>query len=196
MEWIVNEIPHMKIGEIVETSTTYFIGQAYSYDQAPSFGSFVQTKVNGQTVSGVVTEVLTSTMDPSRKPMALGNEKTTLAETIKEHPQLDRLIHTYFKARITHVNGEETSPEKPPHLHEGVETCDAKAASKLTESFGYLSTLLDVPDDALSKHLQYVSSVNPKALEPAAQVLSMLLKDDYARLQRVLRRSSSLSSRA
>lgn len=180
----------MKVGEIVETSTTRYTAQAYEYDIAPAFGSFVQTTSGSDTVVGVVTEVTTSTLDESRKPMALGDTKSSLEDTLASHPQLSKLVHTYFTVRITHVNGTDTAPDKPPHLHEGVTTISDSDTKKLIESPDYLARLLDTSDDVLEKHLGYIASLDEKALISASERISRLLKDDYGRLQRVLKQSS------
>ena len=61
-------------GEVVETDSTSFTAQAYGVNGAAPLGSLVRTAGDGP-VYAVVREVSTSSLDPGRRPVALGQNE-------------------------------------------------------------------------------------------------------------------------
>src|SRR5687767_7589322 len=89
-----------KVGEVVEASIASFMVHCHKLGESPALGSLV-TVVDGDTkIYGVVHEATTSSIDPSRKAVALGEDLATADDIYREHPELAKLLRTDFKALV------------------------------------------------------------------------------------------------
>ena len=91
-----------RIGEVVETSSTGFTAQAYDVNGEATLGSLVRT-AGDDPVYAVVREVSTSSLDPGRRPVALGKDEESEEAVYRNNPQLSRLFRTDFDATIVLV---------------------------------------------------------------------------------------------
>ena len=91
--------PGSRLGEVVETSSTGFTVQAYDVNDAAHLGALVRT-AGEYPVYAVVREVHTSSLDPSRRPIALGRDEPDEEAVYKSNPQLSRLFRTDIEATI------------------------------------------------------------------------------------------------
>ncbi|MDD4352480.1 MAG: hypothetical protein PHU71_05935 [Candidatus Gracilibacteria bacterium] len=167
----------MPIGEIIETSTRNCIAQSYELDAAPSLGALVKM---GE-IYGVVCEVRTLSIDPSRKPQALGNGTKNLAEILAQQPQLKSLLRTEFEIRLVGSD----LPDRPPALHAQVEEV---AGDSLKEDLAYLRYLKDLSGDVIVKHLKLLVGQDEELKLAAAKKISTILMQDLEKLDELLER--------
>ncbi len=80
-----------RFGEVVEASVETLIGQCHRLYEAPPLGTLVRA---GDDVYGVVSGIVTSALDPTRRVIARGADAATESEVYAAHPQLERLLRT------------------------------------------------------------------------------------------------------
>lgn len=138
-----------QVGEIVQTATDRFVAQSYTLNEAPPFGSLVrspQGEAGDTIIYGVVAHIETSALDPSRKPVARGQDAGSLAEIYQEHPQIPQLFRTQFTALlIGHACSGEVRhylPPLPPEVHQLVYGCADEEVSAFTQQLTFLPLLL------------------------------------------------------
>ena len=186
-----------RIGEVVETSSTGFTAQAYSVNGAAPLGSLVRTAGDGP-VYAVVREVSTSSLDPGRRPVALGRDEPDEEAVYKNNPQLSRLFRTDFDATIVgYGEGPEIRqhlPPQPPRIHAFIHACTPEDLAAFTQRLDFLPMLLSGPtplaDEVTSAFLRQAASARGDAdafLATAGQTLARLLSRDYQRLTSLLR---------
>ena len=170
-------------GEIIETSSTNCIAQSYQLDEAPKLGSVVKLGENGM---GVVYEVRTLSLDPSRKPQALGDGNKNLQKILNEQPQLKSLLRTEFDIRLV---GTEGLPDKAPALHATVEE---GSFEDLKKNLSYLRYLKDLPAEVLVKHLKLLAGKDEGLKLKAVRELTRLLqKTEWEKVEEVIVRLES-----
>lgn len=186
-----------RIGEVVETSSTGFTAQAYGVNGAAPLGSLVRTAGDGP-VYAVVREVSTSSLDPGRRPVALGQNEESEEAVYKNNPQLSRLFRTDFNTTIVgYGDGSEIRqhlPPQPPKIHAFIHTCTPEDLAAFTQRLDFLPMLLSGPtplaDEVTSAFLRQAASARGDAeafLTTAGQTLARLLSRDYQRLTTLLR---------
>jgi hypothetical protein len=186
-----------RIGEIVETSSTGFTAQAYGVNGAAPLGSLVRTAGDGP-VYAVVWEVSTSSLDPGRRPVALGRDEPDEEAVYKNNPQISRLFRTDFDATIIgYGEGPEIRqhlPPQPPKIHAFIHACTPEELTAFTQRLDFLPMLLSRPtplaDQVTSAFLRQAASVRGDAdafLATAGRSLARLLSRDYQRLTTLLR---------
>ena len=84
-----------RLGEVVEGSTASFTTQCYQLYEAPPLGSLVRCG-NEFSIYGIVHEVFTRSMDPSRRPIPRGMGEDNEESVYLNNPQLNRLLSTEF----------------------------------------------------------------------------------------------------
>lgn len=178
----------MKIGEIVETSTTEFTTECYELNQVPAFGSLVKTSSDKDIIYGIVFDVSTGSIDPSRKPTVLGSPETSSDELLSKQPQLKKLLRTSFKAIVVGYNNKRFLPPFPPRLHETVTMLSEKEIDGFEMNFEYLKALLEISDDLVAAHIRYMCQGDKEKALKAAKVVTEYLKNDHQRLTDILKR--------
>jgi hypothetical protein len=166
-----------------------------------SFSPAAEVLLSSNTVYAIVCHQRMGSLDPSRRPSALGypDQDSLLAH----QPQLAELIATEFCGLlIAHTDGEgrlrRFLPPRPPRIHCRVAECDMQEVRALTAEPSFLRSLLAqsigglpaVPQDELAAaalrsawaaqdHSQaYIVSAGKKLLE--------FLADDYERFQAIM----------
>ncbi|MEM6424257.1 MAG: HAS-barrel domain-containing protein [Cyanobacteria bacterium P01_D01_bin.128] len=194
------------IAEVVETSTTEFLAQCLdpenlTFPEMPAFGSWVTAvdEDTGNQIYAVVYHATTSPIDSVHRARALG---LSLAELREQQPQIFAMLKTEFQAAIA---GYETSssgkpgtiyqhlPPRPPQVHQAVYRCKPEAVLRFSEQLDFLRTLLAVPGapvDSLAaaaiRHIYQLRKADRSWLVQAGRSLSVVLRDDYDRLQTIL----------
>jgi len=187
------------IGEIIETSTTQFLAQAYELEQAPAFGSLVKVDCPPDEVFGLVCRVRTGGLDPGAQAIMRGRVGVRDEAIFRENPDLRAVLRTEFSALIVGFceAGElrQYLPPKPPPLHWSVRECHAADLARFSNRLDYFRTVLalaDAPaDELLAANLRIVKSARSFDLDfslRAGRELARLLKTDYDRLSAILRR--------
>ena len=102
----------IRLGEVVEASTTQIVAQCYELYTSPPLGSLVRcgtsdtTGEDGDAVYGIVYEVSTHSIDPGRRPIARGRDEDDEDAVYEANPQLSRLLSTEFRNRWWSDTGE------------------------------------------------------------------------------------------
>ena len=189
-----------RLGEVVAATTTGFTAQCHRLYEAPPLGSLVKCG-SDLTVYGVVADVFTQSIDPSRHPTAMGESDETEEAVYQRNPQLSRLLSTEFRAIAVGYRQDgqvyRYLAPLPPRIHSFVYVCSGAELADFTRSLGFLSVLLDSdigsPDDVVSSFLRLAGRAHPEPegfLLSAGKELAPLLGGQLQRLNRLLRRLS------
>ena len=200
------------IAEVIETSTTQFLAQCLepedlSFPVMPPFGSWLKSldEESGNKIIAVVTYATTTPIDSVHRARALG---LSLSELREQQPQIFAMLKTEFKATIVgfesyqnteNGNGHNLGkvnqylPPRPPQIHQGVYRCEAAEILNFSEQVEFLRILLqvrDAPVDALMaaaiRDIYLLRKGDKDWLVKVGRTLSILLRDDYDRLQYIL----------
>jgi hypothetical protein len=189
-------MPEDYIAEVIESSTTEFAAQARDLHGSPPFGTFIKSGTS-PTSFAMIYSISTGNSDPNRRPIAYGKTEEQLR---KEQPQIFELLRTEIRAKIIGYRDEygiqQLLPPQPPNLHSFVFTCTAEEVQAFTQRFEYLRTLLGIggtlSDELLIAAIQQTCRCQAQSsrscLIRAGKELSRLLRDDYDRLESILRR--------
>lgn len=106
-------------GEVIESSLHYMKAQTWQWDDFPTYGSLVSLEQIPYTYIGLVYEVATGSIDPSRAPFAY---QKTEQELKKEQPQIFSFLKTNFWSLILGYIHQErcyyTAPPHPAKIHQ------------------------------------------------------------------------------
>lgn len=189
------------IAEVIETATVEFLAQCLepedlSFPLLPAFGSWVKSTDPelASPVYGVVCHATTSPIDSVHRARALG---LSLPELREQQPQIFAMLKTEFKVAIVGFQfGElvyQHLPPRPPQIHQAVYCCGPEEILAFTERLDFLRTLLQIPGapvDALVaatiREVYQLRKLDRAWLVQAGRSLSILLKEDYDRLQAIL----------
>lgn len=200
------------IAEVIETSTTQFLAQCLepedlSFPVMPPFGSWVKSldEESGNKILAIVTYATTTPIDSVHRARALG---LSLEELREQQPQIFAMLKTEFKGTIVGFenpqngsNGHQDHlgkvyqylPPRPPQIHQGVYRCTAAEIIHFSEQVEFLRSLLQVreaPVDALIaaavRDIYLLRQADKDWLVRVGRTLSILLRDDYDRLQYIL----------
>lgn len=187
-----------RIGEVVQSSTLEFTAQCYRLNEPPPLGSLVKTHDGSVAIFGVVYNASTESIDPSRKPLALGEAEEKEEDIYSTHPQLQLLLRTYFQTLVLgHRDGDALrhylSP-RPARVHSFVHLCSKDELHQFTRSLRFIRVLVNsgapTRDDATAAFLRKASAAHddPGAfLVQSGKELAVLLADDMQRLNGLLR---------
>ena len=186
-----------RIGEVVEASTSEFTAQCYRLYDAPAIGSLVLCGEQTPTY-GIVCEATTQSIDPGRAAIPRGENAATEEEVINANPQIERLLHTKFRAIIVGHRKEDAIRRYPPlaapRMYSFVRVCADVEIAEFSSSHEFLGTLLDAPMDAqdhvVASFLRHASAAHPDAHEylvSAGKALASALAGQLPRLSGILR---------
>lgn len=187
--------PSTHVGEVVESSTTEIIAEACDLHGAPSFGRFVRVGSDLEVV-GIVFNVFTHSIEPSRRPVAYGKTEDQLR---LEQPQIFELLRTEFQALVIGYRDETGAvpilPPQPARIHSFVYPCDDEDVRRFTLTDDFMRSILStskVPtDELLVASLRHVLKAHDHRRDYLVRIgkeLSRLMCDDYDRLSSVIRR--------
>ena len=210
-----------RFGEVVEASVETLIGQCHRLYEAPPLGTLVRA---GDDVYGVVSGIVTSALDPTRRVIARGADAATESEVYAAHPQLERLLRTDVTiAVVGHRPPPDDAPRRnsgpfaqylpplPPRIHTFLYSCgaaearaflglgdggslDGKRGDAASVRLDFVSLLIGggpVDDDVLAAALRRAAlafDAPAEFLLAASRVVAVLLANDTARLNTILRR--------
>jgi len=189
-----------KIGEVVESSTSQFIAQCYELHQAPPLGSLVKVGAGTVSVYGVVSQVVTASVEPGRRAIARGRDEVDETAVYRENPQLLKLLRTDFTALVVGHRQENRlhhylSPQ-PARLHSFVYVCEAQELQEFSRRLDCLSLLLaaqpaGLGDELVAAFLRQAAQAHQdhhNFLVTAGKELAVLLNGQTSRLNAILRR--------
>ena len=203
--------PPDHIAEVIETRTTEFLAQCLEPEDLvfpimPPFGSWVKSfdEESGNKIYGVVCYVTTSPIDSVHRARALG---LSLAELRSQQPQIFAMLKTEFRTALlgfetpnSHNNGSQSLgkvyqylPPRPPQIHQAVYFCEPDEVIHFTKKLDFLRILLQVQgipiEELIASVIREVYSLrnlDRRWLVQVGRTLSILLEDDYDRLQYIL----------
>jgi len=190
----------IKIGEIIEASTIQCTTQCYRLYESPKLGALIQTQGDLQ-IFGIVFDVSTNSIDPGRRPIAIGETEDTEEDVYNNNPQLTQLLRTEIRTLSigSRVDTEIQYglPPTPPKIHSFVYTCSPNQISEFVSKMNFLSLLLNsnLPaiDEITTSFLKYASEVNDSPrdfLVSSGKELASLLSSQIQRLDNMLKRLS------
>ena len=186
-----------RLGEVIEASTSEFTAQCYRLYDAPAIGSLVLCGEQTPTY-GIVCEATTQSIDPGRAAIPRGLNANTEAEVFSNNPQIERLLHTKFRAIV--VGYRERSairrypPLNAPRMYSFVRECNAIELAEFSSSHEFLATLLNAPmngqDHVVASFLRHAGAVHADGHEylvSAGKSLAGALSGQLPRLSGILR---------
>ncbi|MBM3932969.1 MAG: hypothetical protein FJ319_01480 [SAR202 cluster bacterium] len=190
-----------RLGEVVQSSTAQFVASCHRLYEAPALGTLVKCG-NGTIVYGVVADVRTQSIDPGRKPIAMGGNDESEEAVYRRNPQISRLLTTEFTAVSAGYKAggrvRRYLPPLPPRIHSFVLQCSMEELAEFTASMDFLPAMLSAPvghpDDMVASFLRLASEAHPDPdafLVTAGKELSRQLNGQWQRLNGILKRLSS-----
>lgn len=193
-----------RVGEVIEASTTRIKAQREELEGPPAFGSFVKVPSGPSVTSyAVVYNVYETSVDPSRRPLALG---LTEEELKSQQPQIFEMLRLEFEAAIVGFKDQAGCvnaylPPWPPRIHSFVESCTPDEIVSLTEDLEFIrsiNSLPGLPTDELIAAAVRIAYQNRDCdrsfLVRAGREIAIMLKDEYERARSILRRLGHVKS--
>ena len=189
-----------RVGEVVEASTSGFVAQCHRLYDAPPLGALVRCGPPAAAVYAIVAEVATRSLDPGRRPTAVGHDDDTDDDVYRRNPQLSRLLSTEITAvTVAHSTGDgrllRYLPPSPPRIHAFVSRCTAAELGSLSDSLDFLPGVLAAPvaspDDVAAAFLRQAAAAHDDRdafLVAAGRALAALLGAQIPRLNSLLKR--------
>ena len=189
-----------RVGEVIEASTTEFVAQCYELYQLPPLGSLIKTKDSDIELYGIVYNATTTSFEPGRRPIARGKDETSEEAIYKSSPQLLKLLRSEFGAVVVgHREGDSWHhylPPKPARIHSFVYLCPTPEIKEFSQSFRFLSVLLNThlpisPEELIAASLRQMSQAHedPRAfLVRAGKELAASLSGNFNQLKAILER--------
>lgn len=186
-----------RVGEVIAANSTSFVVQCYELYGAPGIGSFVRAGSPG--IYGVVCDVRTEPLDPSRPVLARGQDAETEDEVYLDNPQIARLLTSRFDAAIigqSHYGGfDPVLPPLPPRVHSFVHVCGSGETAALAENLSFLQRLVrpesSTSDDAIRACIIAAAAAQPDPQAVtlrAGRILAAALSSDLPRINAILSR--------
>ncbi len=193
--------PH-NFAEIVEGSLYSWRGQTWQWNNFPAFGSLVVIETKRRTLFGIVYQVQTGSMDPSRYPFAY---QKTQEELLQEQPQIFEFLQTTFLCLTVGYYENNTftyhiAPE-PPAIHSFIRTATLEEYKKffsceryLYPLFGYSGQMINLDELILAifKNQKDLKLLTPELLKQSLETFSLLTNNDYKRLKLFTNRVQTL----
>ena len=188
----------IRLGEVVEATSTEFVAQCYDLYAAPALGSLVRCG-DDDAIYGIVHEIATRSVDTGRRPIARGRDEDDEDAIYRSNPQLSRLLSTEFRAlSVGHAERGELRrwlAPFPPRIHSFVYSCPTETLREFSAELDFVSILLSSPiasaDDVLAAFLKMSGDAHsdPDAfLINAGRRITPLLGGQMQRLGGILRR--------
>lgn len=187
-----------RVGEVIEASTTEFMTQCYDLYTAPPLGSLVRVGDEPPTY-GIVSEVATRSLDPSRHPIARGENEDTEEAVYLNNPQLSRLLFTEFRAMVVgYRDGDEIKqylPPLPPRIHAFAYVCADDELRDFSVNMEFLPLLLSAQlastDDVIASFMRLAAVTHEDSdafVVESGKRLASQLGGQLQRLNTILRR--------
>jgi len=194
---ITDQALPQRVGEVISANSTAFVAQCYELYGAPAIGQFV--RAGSPAVYGVVCQVRTEPLDPSRPVLARGENAESEEDIYRDNPQISRLLTSRFETLIVGHQADEVFyqhlPPLPPRVHSFVHTCSPDQVSVFAENLDFLHLLIragaTASDEVIGACVMEASITSPDRQElmiRAGRVLATELSGDLPRINAILRR--------
>ncbi len=190
-------------GEVIESSLQSFTAQTWQWDDFPAYGSLVSIEQPEGTYIGLVYEVSTGSIDPSRSPFAY---QKTEQELKKEQPQIFEFLKTTFSCitlgSITQERCHYTAPAHPAKIHSFImhtnSTISYQFLSKplwIQRLFALSGIVANVDELLLAVFSQEKNNYfDAPKMQEMMQTYSLLTGNDYRRIKLFLGRAAPFIS--
>ena len=188
--------------EVVESSLHEWQAQSWKWDDFPSFGSLVRSESGNRTLFGIVFQIRTGSMDPSRYPFPY---QKTEDELLREQPQIFEFLKTTFSCLpVGYMESDTIAYQicpKPPKIHTFVCRVDQALMHRFFESDEFLYPLISPAqhitnlDELLLAVLQQLAQnrlLTSKKIQNFIDTFSLLTGNDYRRLKTFLGRAQPI----
>jgi len=137
---------NLRVGEVIEASTTEFVAQCYELYKIPPLGSLVKTGDGEAALYAIVSGATTRGIEPGRRPIARGHSEASEEDIYRSSPQLAELLRSEFSALVvgSRQNGRVCHylAPQPARIHAFVHQCAADEVRDFSRELGFLKTLL------------------------------------------------------
>ncbi|HAH86758.1 MAG TPA: hypothetical protein DCL60_05245 [Armatimonadetes bacterium] len=175
-------------------------------DRAGSFSADYRTAVHGEpeevcnlqpAIYAIVHEASTSPADSSRRIRAYWKDEDQLD---REHPEISEwMLVTHFKAVVIGYSAggavNQILPPQPPKILSHVYPCSTEEVRIITKKLDFLRTLTGIgsmpAEEVIAASIREACAARNNSFDylvSAGRELANLLKDDYDRLQAIIRR--------
>ena len=191
--------------EIVESSLATCTAQCWNWEIMPRFGQFVIIDVGAEKLIGIVSDIKTGSMDPTRYPFPY---QKTHEELRTQHPQifefLKSIFHITMVGSISSTGKRYALPSQPAKIHTFVGNAPTAVLTPFLQSSAFLPLLLtgnSTPQQgdelflAVVDELARLSLLTPDLFEQYYQTYSLLIGNDYRRLKVLLQRVAAHHAR-
>ena len=191
----------VRVGEVIEASTTEFVAQSYVLHEAPAFGQLVRAGEGKVEIFAVTSIARTGSIDPGRRPVARGRDESDEEDVYRHNPELPEILRTEFTAAIVGFRGPDGAcqhrlPPRPPRLHGFVYVCSPAEVVEFTTRLEFLQTLAGAAGKAPAAELVAACvrgagearGRDRSFLVRAGKELAILYGADLNRLSAILRR--------
>ena len=187
------------LAEVIESSLQHWLAQSCQWDSFPSFGSLVTIQRQSTILFGIVHDIKTGSMDPSRYPFPY---QKTEEQLLKEQPQIFEFLKTTFSCLPLGYKQQESFyyqlPPEPPKIHSFVTPAQKELYQAFFCNEHYLHILFNFSGSinnldelllALLKQLNNHHILDTKKFERFLEMFSLLAGNDYRRLKLFLQRA-------
>jgi hypothetical protein len=194
----MNKHINKPFAEIIESSLHAWKAQSWQWDSFPSYGSLVTIQQAQLTYIGLVYEINTGSMDPSRYPFPF---KKTEEELKREQPQIFEFLRTTFSSialgyyhKGTFVY---TAPPHPAKMHAFIEPMPLDMQRQFLAYPHYLHRIFALTtyvaniDDLLISMLNEqhrLHAISADFMQSFIQTYSLLTANEYRRIKLFLQR--------
>lgn len=188
--------------EVIESSLTGWLAQSWQWNSFPSFGSLVSIEDNKRTLFGIVHQIQTGSMDPTRYPFIY---QKTEEELLKEQPQIFEFLKTTFSCLIVGYRYKGTIiyqlASEPPKIHAFVCTTPEDLQKEFFSTNSYLHILFALLNQvfnidelllAIIKHMVDSKTCTHNNIEQFVDTFRLLTGNDYRRLKIFLQRVETI----
>tara|TARA_B100000029_G_scaffold516817_1_gene635061 strand:- start:34837 stop:35490 length:654 start_codon:yes stop_codon:yes gene_type:complete len=183
---------HVRIGEVIQSSSVSFLAQGYDIKLPPSVGSIVIAGETLPSTVGVIQNVRVEPFDPTRPVIARGESLESEQDVFHESPQLLDLLTIRFECLIVAYQDEYGIKEglalTPPMIHSFVNGAQPDTLKTVAKSPAFIRTVLDsknVDSDSL-----LIASMRQLELELEAEVYRDIKAEVKNRLMAILARET------
>ena len=166
-----------RVAEVVEASTIEFTAQCYQLYDAPPLGSLVRCG-DDNAVFGIVFEVATRSMDPTRRPIARGRDEETEEAVYLNNPQITRLLLTDFRSAVVGHRSDgdlrRFLAPLPPRIHSFVYRCSDEELRGFSDSLDFMPILFALPVSATGRRGRRLSAACQRVAPGAGAIPSSM----------------------
>lgn len=188
--------------EVIESSVSGWTAQSWKWNQFPTFGSLVTIETKERMLYGLVYQIQTGSMDPTRYPFPYQKSEE---ELMAQQPQIFEFLKTTSLCMTLgyeeHQKINYLMAPEPPRIHAFVSSATKEQSGRFFENIHFLHLIFgfagcQVPIDELLismvKHQKKLGILTQEQLKQWIQTYNQLIGNDYRRLKFFAQRVQSL----